>query len=211
MADLWRALAPGVNEPSTAVLALDQIESLLATLGTVDLEDRERRDGSGALRLVLEATTWEEYLELGVSEIQLYGGLGAGRAAPGAATTGGLARTFPRPRDLEAAGTRRPAGAGARRDAVSAGCAVFRGAHLTVSCSMPTVTVIAATPVVPNALDRRRNERPRGEAKMELSYILQACVTAIVAAVAGGVVGWAGVALASAHPHTLRGLHHAGR
>ena len=31
------------------------------------------RDSSGALRLVYEATTWEDYLELGLTEIQHYG------------------------------------------------------------------------------------------------------------------------------------------
>jgi hypothetical protein len=55
---------------------------------------------------------------------------------------------------------------------------------------------------------------------MELSYILQACVTVALAAVAGGVVGWAGKGLTSmvrtslAHEgggHVLRGFHHASR
>ncbi len=57
---------------------------------------------------------------------------------------------------------------------------------------------------------------------MEFSYILHACVTAILAAVAGGAVGWAGVGLASVvrsglaahgadHPQALPGLRHAPR
>ena len=68
-----RALARGLNEPTTAVLALDQIESLLAMLGSLDLENGLRCDASGAVRLVLQETTWDEYLELAVDEIQLYG------------------------------------------------------------------------------------------------------------------------------------------
>ncbi len=57
---------------------------------------------------------------------------------------------------------------------------------------------------------------------MELSYILQVFGTAVLAAVTGGVVGWAGVGLAStvrsalaaenAGPsRALRGLRHAPR
>ena len=68
-----RALAPGLNEPTTAVLALDQIESILAILGGLQLEVGEVCDASGALRLVYEVTRWEEYLELAVAEIQHYG------------------------------------------------------------------------------------------------------------------------------------------
>lgn len=68
-----RALAPGLQEPTTTVLALDQIESLLAVLAHLHLERAAVHDASGALRLVYEATTWEEFLELGLSEIQCYG------------------------------------------------------------------------------------------------------------------------------------------
>jgi uncharacterized membrane protein len=68
-----RALATGLNEPTTAVLALDQIESLLVSLGNADLDIGEARDASGVTRLVYEAPTWEDYLELAVAEIQHYG------------------------------------------------------------------------------------------------------------------------------------------
>jgi hypothetical protein len=57
---------------------------------------------------------------------------------------------------------------------------------------------------------------------MEFTYILQACVTIIVAAVGGGVVSWAGTSLASSvrsapasegarQPPVFRGLQHAAR
>jgi uncharacterized membrane protein len=68
-----RALSPAVNDPTTAVHVLDQLEDLLRHLGQSDLDIGEVRDSSGALRLLYPATTWEEYLELGVSEIQYYG------------------------------------------------------------------------------------------------------------------------------------------
>jgi uncharacterized membrane protein len=68
-----RALSPAVCDPTTAVQALDQIEALLTSLGNAALDFGETRDGSGDLRLVLDATTWQEYLELGVAEIQQLG------------------------------------------------------------------------------------------------------------------------------------------
>ncbi len=68
-----RALATGYNQPTTTIQALDHIQSLLVRLGHADLEIGTVRDATGALRLVHEATTWEDYLELGVVEIQHYG------------------------------------------------------------------------------------------------------------------------------------------
>ena len=68
-----RALSPAVNDPTTAVQALDQIESLLAHLGNRILEIGQVRDSSGILRLAYEATTWEDYLDLAITEIQQYG------------------------------------------------------------------------------------------------------------------------------------------
>jgi uncharacterized membrane protein len=68
-----RALSTGHNQPSTAIEALDHIQSLLTSLGGSCLETGAVRDATGALRLVYEATTWEDYLELGLVEIQHYG------------------------------------------------------------------------------------------------------------------------------------------
>ncbi|HTB74384.1 MAG TPA: DUF2254 family protein [Polyangiaceae bacterium] len=68
-----RALATGHNQPSTAIEALDHIQALLTSLGNSCLETGAVRDATGALRLVYEATTWEDYLELGLTEIQHYG------------------------------------------------------------------------------------------------------------------------------------------
>jgi uncharacterized membrane protein len=68
-----RALSVSANDPTTAVQALDQIEALLLTLGNLELDVGRVRDESGELRLVYDATTWEEYLELALVEIQHYG------------------------------------------------------------------------------------------------------------------------------------------
>ncbi|HEX8796039.1 MAG TPA: DUF2254 family protein [Polyangiaceae bacterium] len=68
-----RALSSSMNDPTTAVQALDQIEALLIKLGNLRLDVGQVRDGRGELRLVYDATTWEEYLELALVEIQYYG------------------------------------------------------------------------------------------------------------------------------------------
>lgn len=68
-----RALSPAVNDPTTAVQALDHIESLLRRLGNADLDIGEIADAEGVVRVVCRTPRWEDYLLLGLSEIMLYG------------------------------------------------------------------------------------------------------------------------------------------
>ncbi|HZU85736.1 MAG TPA: DUF2254 domain-containing protein [Polyangiaceae bacterium] len=68
-----RALSPAVVDPTTAVQALDHVEALLVRLGNTGLGAGQVRDGEGVVRLVYEPTTWDEYLELALAEIQYYG------------------------------------------------------------------------------------------------------------------------------------------
>ncbi len=62
-----------MNDPTTAVQALDQIEDLLLRLGRRRLEIGEVRDRSGRLRLVIPVPSWEDFLDLAFSEIRTYG------------------------------------------------------------------------------------------------------------------------------------------
>jgi uncharacterized membrane protein len=68
-----RALSPAINDPTTAVQALDQIEDLLLRLGRRRLEIGEVRDPAGYLRLVLRVPRWEDFLDLAFSQIRSYG------------------------------------------------------------------------------------------------------------------------------------------
>jgi uncharacterized membrane protein len=68
-----RALSPAVNDPTTAVVAIDQIHRLLLRVGNRDLGDGKVRDASGELRLVFPTPNWEDFVLLGVAEIRLYG------------------------------------------------------------------------------------------------------------------------------------------
>jgi uncharacterized membrane protein len=68
-----RSLSPAVNDPTTAVQTLDHIESLLLRASRVNLEGGSRRDANGQLRFVQEVTSWEDYVDLSLTEIQQYG------------------------------------------------------------------------------------------------------------------------------------------
>jgi uncharacterized membrane protein len=68
-----RALSPAVNDPTTGVQALDQIEDLLRRLGRRRLEIQGLRDGSGALRIMVQLPSWDDFLTLAFDEIRFYG------------------------------------------------------------------------------------------------------------------------------------------
>jgi uncharacterized membrane protein len=69
-----RALSPAVNDPTTAVQALDQIEDLLRRLGRRQLDAGYARDPAGTIRVTFPVPTWEDYLHLSFDEIRQYGG-----------------------------------------------------------------------------------------------------------------------------------------
>jgi uncharacterized membrane protein len=68
-----KALSPAVNDPTTAVQAIDQIEDLLHRLARCDLDSGYARDADGVLRLMFPMPTWEDYLTLAFDEIRQYG------------------------------------------------------------------------------------------------------------------------------------------
>jgi uncharacterized membrane protein len=68
-----KALSPAINDPTTAVQAIDQIEDLLRRLGRRALDAGCANDHQGQLRLVFPTPTWEDYLTLAFDEIRQYG------------------------------------------------------------------------------------------------------------------------------------------
>ncbi len=68
-----RALSPGINDPTTAVLALDQIHHLLLVLGHRRIDDGRVHEPGGALRVVYGTPDWGDFVTLAVSEIRQYG------------------------------------------------------------------------------------------------------------------------------------------
>jgi uncharacterized membrane protein len=67
------ALSPAINDPTTAVQALDEIEDLLHRLGACDLDDGYISDERGDLRVIVPTPTWEDYLSLAFDEIRICG------------------------------------------------------------------------------------------------------------------------------------------
>lgn len=70
-----RALSPAINDPTTAVMSIDQIHRLLLKLGRRDLGDGRIRDSAGQLRLAFPTPNWEDFVSLGVTEIRLCSGV----------------------------------------------------------------------------------------------------------------------------------------
>jgi uncharacterized membrane protein len=68
-----KALSPAINDPTTAVQAIDQIEDLLRRLGGRDLDAGTARDANGVVRLIFPMPTWQDYLVLAFDEIRYYG------------------------------------------------------------------------------------------------------------------------------------------
>ena len=68
-----KALSPAINDPTTAVQALDQIEDLLIRLGRCSLDIGEYRDERGGLRLSVSFPTWDDFLLLALDEIRSCG------------------------------------------------------------------------------------------------------------------------------------------
>jgi uncharacterized membrane protein len=68
-----KALSYAINDPTTAVQALDQIEDLLLRLGQRYLEIGAFRDRDGRLRLVVPFPAWEDIVRLAFDEILSYG------------------------------------------------------------------------------------------------------------------------------------------
>lgn len=68
-----KALSPAINDPTTAVQAIDQIEDLLRRLIRKDLDASQIRDSNGDLRLIIVLPSWEDYLALAFDEIRQFG------------------------------------------------------------------------------------------------------------------------------------------
>ena len=69
-----KALSPAINDPTTAVLAIDQIHYLLRSVGVRHLDEGLAHDRTGALRLVYRTPDWEDFVCLAVTEVRQFGG-----------------------------------------------------------------------------------------------------------------------------------------
>ena len=68
-----KALSPAINDPTTAVMALNEISDLLGRIGRRQLEVCYAVGVHGTLRLVCPAPTWDDFVSLAIDEIRFYG------------------------------------------------------------------------------------------------------------------------------------------
>jgi uncharacterized membrane protein len=68
-----KALSAAINDPTTAVLAIDQLQRLLRAVGLRQLHNDENADATGARRVIARTPNWEDFVHLTFAEIRLYG------------------------------------------------------------------------------------------------------------------------------------------
>ena len=65
-----KALSAAINDPTTAVTAIDQIHRLLRLVGLRELHGEEIRDAAGEVRLIFRTPNWEDFVHLSCIEIR---------------------------------------------------------------------------------------------------------------------------------------------
>lgn len=68
-----KALSPAINDPTTGVLAIDQIHRLLRTVASRQLDSGRIHDAGGQLRLAYRTPDWDDFVSLSVTEIRHFG------------------------------------------------------------------------------------------------------------------------------------------
>jgi uncharacterized membrane protein len=68
-----KALSPAINDPTTAVIAIDQLQGLLHTVGMRELHNEWICDSQGWPLVVLRTPNWNDFVQLTFSEIRQYG------------------------------------------------------------------------------------------------------------------------------------------
>ena len=68
-----KALSPAINDPTTGVLAVDQLHHLLSLVSRRQLDTGVVRDPSGEVRLVYRTPDWEDFVTLAATELRIYG------------------------------------------------------------------------------------------------------------------------------------------
>jgi uncharacterized membrane protein len=68
-----RALSPAINDPTTAVLAIDQIHRLLRYAGFKNIDTGRIHDRDGKLRLIFPTPAWDDIVDLALTELRQFG------------------------------------------------------------------------------------------------------------------------------------------
>jgi uncharacterized membrane protein len=65
-----KALSPAINDPTTAVLALDQVHRLLRVVGNRQLRGEVISDTDGMPRVICRTPNWEDFVHVSCTEIR---------------------------------------------------------------------------------------------------------------------------------------------
>jgi len=68
-----KALSAAINDPTTAVIAIDQLHRLLRLVGLRHVSREQICDASGEPRLIFKTPNWEDFVHLTCTEIRHYG------------------------------------------------------------------------------------------------------------------------------------------
>ena len=68
-----KALSAAINDPTTAVLAIDQLHRVLRRAGGRNLRTDYIFDGAGNLRVIVRTPGWNDFVYLAFTEIRAYG------------------------------------------------------------------------------------------------------------------------------------------
>jgi len=69
-----KALSPAINDPTTAVLAVDQLHYLLRSVGRRRLRKDWLDDATGTHRVIYRTPNWEDFVDVACTEIRACGG-----------------------------------------------------------------------------------------------------------------------------------------
>jgi len=90
-----KALSPAINDPTTAVLVIDQLHRLLRMVGRRHLHNEAIFDRARQLRLILRTPNWQDFVHLVFFEIRHYGAENIQIARRLRAMTENLIQTLP--------------------------------------------------------------------------------------------------------------------
>ena len=68
-----KALSPAINDPTTAVLAIDQVHRLLRVVGKRQLHGEIVPDAAGQPRVIFRTPNWEDFVHVACTEIRACG------------------------------------------------------------------------------------------------------------------------------------------
>ncbi len=90
-----KALSKAINDPTSAVLSIDQLHRLLRTVGKRHLHDDQVLDWDGQLRVIFSTPDWTDFVNLACNEIRQYGAENAQIARRMRAMLENLMQTLP--------------------------------------------------------------------------------------------------------------------